>query len=165
MIFCWAVIVQRGPFVVANRDPFSPGNTANVLLNVCSVCSTERLFTANVRWMEANAKLWVFAIANKDDGAHRLFFITQKYSISPRLWAIAEEFELISDTCPFAEQWSFSAQTVCCCKQKTKRSLGWTDPRKQNVRCTERSPCAWRKQPKISEWTVRWSAALVAFDY
>ncbi len=38
---------------------FSPANTANVLLNVCSVCSTERLFAANVqqnvrcvRWAE-----------------------------------------------------------------------------------------------------------------
>ncbi len=34
-----------------------------------------------------------------------------------------------SCTWPFAERWSFSAQTVCCCKQKTKRSLDWTDPR------------------------------------
>ena len=31
-----------------NRAPFSTANTAIVLLNVCSVCSTERLFAANV---------------------------------------------------------------------------------------------------------------------
>ena len=60
--------------------------------------------------------------------AHKVFAITQKYFISPRLWAIREEFEYISDTWPFAEQWSFSAQTVSSCKQKTKRSLYWTQP-------------------------------------
>ncbi len=73
-------------------------------------------------------EIGVFATANKDGGAHRVFFTMQNYSISPRLWAITEEFELFSDTWPFAEQWSFSAQTACCCKQKTKHSLGWTDP-------------------------------------
>ncbi len=29
--------------------PFSTANTRNVLLNVCSVCSTERLFATNIR--------------------------------------------------------------------------------------------------------------------
>ena len=49
------------------------------------------------------------------------------------------EFELSSDTWPFAEHWSFSAQTVCCCKQKTKHSLGWTGPRSEhNERFVER---------------------------
>ena len=73
-------------------------------------------------------QIGVFAMANKDGGAHRVFFIMQKYPITPRLWAIIEELEDIGDTRPFAEQWSFSAQTVCCCKQKTKSSLYWTEP-------------------------------------
>ena len=43
-------------------------------------------------------QIGVFAVANKDAGAHRVFFIMQKYSISPKLWATMEEFEYISDT-------------------------------------------------------------------
>ncbi len=42
---------------VHSCGPFSTANTANVLLNVCSVCSTELLFAANIRWTEANDKL------------------------------------------------------------------------------------------------------------
>ncbi len=48
--------VRRRPAKSKLRGPFSPANTANFLLNVCSVCSTERLFAANVRWTEANDK-------------------------------------------------------------------------------------------------------------
>ena len=94
--------------------PLSTVNTANVLLNVCSACSTERLLAEYIRWTEANDKSGCFSLRKTT-------------LLLPRLWAITEELEDIGDTWPFADQWSFSRQTVCCCKQKTKRSLYWTE--------------------------------------
>ncbi len=97
-----------------------------------SECFVERLLRL-LYWMTIRSEhslngskrqIGVFAIANKDGSKT----ITQKYPILPRLWTIREEMEYISDTWPFAEQWSFSAQTVCCCRQKTRRSLYWTEP-------------------------------------
>ncbi len=111
----------------ACRGPFSTANTAKKfvehllrLLHWTTVRS-ERSLNGSKR------QTGVFAIANKEGGAHRVSFVTQQCSISPRLWSIRKEFESISDTWLLAEQWSFSAQTACYCKQKTKRSLNWTE--------------------------------------
>ena len=73
-------------------------------------------------------QIGLFAIANKDGGAHRVFLITQKYSISPRLWAIREEFELISDI----DRLLNSDRSAC-------RPFAVAS-RKQNVRWAERAP-------------------------
>ncbi len=58
-------------------------------MTVLSECSLNR----------SKQQIGVFAVANKDGGAHRVFLITQKYPISPRLWAIREELEYILVTC------------------------------------------------------------------
>ncbi len=51
------------------------------------VCSTERLFGQRLL-NGSKRQIGAFAIANKDGGAHGVFFITEKSSISPRGWAI-----------------------------------------------------------------------------
>ena len=63
----------------------------------------------------------------------------------------------ISDTWPFAEQWSFSPQTVCCCKQKTKCllcSLNWTGPSINTVREKHRRSAWTLSKTEISMHTL-----------
>ncbi len=66
-----------------------------------SKCFVERFFRLLYRTIVRSQRslkgskrqIGVLTIWNKDGGAHMLFFITQKHSISPiRLWAIRGKF-------------------------------------------------------------------------
>ncbi len=71
-------------------------------------------------------QIGVFAIANKDGGTHRVFFIMQKYPILPRLWAIREELKYIRERLLNSDH-------------SAHRPIAIAN-RKQNVGCTEQSP-------------------------
>lgn len=71
-------------------------------------------------------------IANKDTiSAHTVFFIMQRVPQISHYMAMGDKGSIgryIGDTWPFIKQWSLSERTVCCCKQKTKLLLVWTQP-------------------------------------
>ncbi len=71
-------------------------------------------------------------MVNKDGGTYRVFLIMQKYPISPRLWAITEEFEYILVT-----------RHRLLNSDRSARRLFAVANRKQNVCCVlwaERTP-------------------------